>query len=493
MDGPLRGGYVAAMRVGRLVSGADRLVGGLLVDVSTSRAAAFVALAVLGLGCTPAAGEPGGGPPGPNVLLISIDTIRADHLSTYGYERETSPSLTALAEAGTRVRAAYAPSATTGPSHASLFTALPPIAHGVRKNGHSLADTELTLAERLSQIGYRTGAVVSSYVLSGRFGYAQGFDHFDDDFSQAGTPVGTTLWEGEAIEERFYGRADDTTDRALSWLAGRGREGRPFFLFVHYYDPHDPYTPPADFPPPFPVSQKEALKLNRTIYLYDVLVAYTDREIGRLLEGLDAARLGDDTLLIVTGDHGEGLMTHGHMFHGVHVYEEAVRVPLVVRWPGRVAAGVEVPGPFALVDLAPAVLELLGDAHAGGLGRPGAASRLLGGEGAAASAAPIHLYRRHYSGEEEVGDGLEARGEKYGVRAGSWKLIEGPAEGTLELFDLASDPAERVNLAASEPERVAELRALIAAWRDRYERAGTQAPELSEGDRERLRAMGYVE
>ena len=432
--------------------------------------------------------------PRPNVLLISIDTLRADHLSTYGYFRETSPRLSELARAGLQVQVAYAPSATTGPTHASLFTARPPMAHGVRKNGQPLPEQEQTLAERLQAIGFETGAVVSSYVLSDRFGYDQGFQAFNDDFSQAQTPMGSTVWEGETIEERFYGRADDTTDRALAWLQGRQHKVDPFFLFVHYYDPHDPYLPPEGFTPPFAPGRKEALKLNRTIYLYDLLVAYTDQQIGRLLDGLAQAGLTEDTLVIVTGDHGEGLMTHGHMYHGLQVYEEAVRIPLVLRWPGRIQAGKKVEEPFSLVELAPAVLEMLGDSPDGPLRTDNSAARLLGQGREEANERPIFLYRRHYEGDSSEEMDTGARGEKYGVRFEDWKLIVGPEEGTLELYDLVGDPLEKNNVASSEPERVEALLAMIEQWRTEHEPDAMGAPKaLSTPDRERLKALGYVE
>ncbi|HEM45901.1 MAG TPA: hypothetical protein ENO23_02540, partial [Alphaproteobacteria bacterium] len=244
----------------------------------------------------------------------------------------------------------------------------------------------------------------------------------------------------------------------------------------------------------FEPTRKEALKLNRTIFLYDTLIAFTDEEIGRLLDTLEKDGIADDTLVIVTGDHGEGLMAHGHMYHGVHVYEEAVRVPLIVRWPGRIPAGSVVSTPLALADLAPTVLELVGEPADGTLAPRGIAPLLLGETAdAPADPEPIFLYRRHYSGEEEAGDGPYALGEKFAVREGRWKLIEGPEEGTLELFDLERDPGERTNRAAEEPERTERLRARIAEWRARWSGPDTGVPALSEEDRERLRAMGYVE
>lgn len=484
------------MRVGRLGERGRRAVRrSPRGDAWRGPLASIGALLALGSSaCGPDAAELRSRDPRPNVLLISMDTTRADHLSVYGYGRPTSARLSDLAEEGVRVEEAYAPSATTGPSHATLFTAVPPMAHGVRKNGLSLDAVQTTLAERLSERGFETGAVVSSFVLSARFGYGQGFGTYDEDFSRADTPETTTIWEGEEIVGRFYGSADDTTRRAVQWLRGRSRPERPFFLFVHYFDPHDPYVPPSGYRPPFEPTRKEALKLNRTIFLYDTLLAFTDREIGRLLDALEEDGIADDTLVIVTGDHGEGLMAHGHMYHGVHVYEEAVRVPLILRWPGRIPAGRVVSTPFALVDLAPTILELVGEPGAGVLAPRGIAPLLLGQPvDPPAEAEPIFLYRRHYSGDEEAGDGPYAVGEMFAVREGRWKLIEGPEEGTLELFDLERDPGERTNRAADEPERTARLRARIAEWRTRWSGPDIAVPTLSEDDRERLRAMGYVE
>ncbi len=431
--------------------------------------------------------------PRPNVLLISMDTTRADHLSAYGYPRPTSRRLEGLAAEGVRFERAYAPSATTGPTHASLFTSLYPMRHGVVKNGVDLAPDFETLAETLAGAGFDTASVVSSYVLSARFGYDQGFGVFDDDFSRARVPSGTTLWEGREIEGKFYGSAEDTTRRAVAWLDGARDPSRPFFLFVHYFDPHDPYVPPPDFVPPFEPGPKEQLKLNRTIFLYDVLLAFTDQEIGRLLDALAQRGLAEDTLVVVTGDHGEGLMQHGHMFHGVHLYEEGVRVPLIVRWPGRLPKGRVEPDPVGLIDLPPTLLELAGvdgvDAHAGSSLAPH-----LRGEGGGSADRAVFLYRRHYEGGE-VAPGVTAKGEKFAVREGRWKLIEGPEEQSLELFDLDADPGETRDVSGGHPDVVARLQRALSGWRAVNLRPDHEAPlhGLDDEARARLEALGYVE
>ena len=448
-------------------------------------------LLLWGIGCGPGPEEIRARDPRPNVLLISMDTTRADHLSVYGYARDTSPSLRALAERGTLFEIAYAPSATTGPSHASLFTSLPPISHGVLKNGRRLNGEFETLAEILAEAGYETSAVVSSFVLSGRFGYGQGFGFFDEDFSNANVPQGTTLWEGRSISGKFYGSADDTTRRALSWLDARDHPGSPFFLFVHYFDPHDPYLPPEGYSPPFRPGPKEALKLNRSVFLYDTLLSFTDHEIGRLLEAFEARGLARDTLVIVTGDHGEGLMQRGHMFHGVHLYEEGVRVPLIFSWPGEIPPDRVSAGPISLVDLAPSILELAGiGPHHALEGQSLAAA--IRGLSRIDPERPVHLYRRPYEGEQ-VADGVYAEGEKFALRRGPWKLIEGPAENSLELFDLEGDPLETRNLACVEPEVVARMREDLTRWRGQARRETSGLRPLDDEERLRLEALGYSE
>lgn len=444
------------------------------------------------IGCGPTTAERRVADPRPNLLLISLDTTRSDHLSVYGYERATSPRLEAFAREGLLFEAAYAPSATTGPTHASIFTGLYPMAHNVRKNGQVLGPELLTLAERLTEGGFETGAVVSSFVLSEQFGYGQGFESFDEDFSEASVPEGVTIWEGRQIDGKFYGSAEDTTRRALSWLDGRESKDRPFFLFVHYFDPHDPYTPPPGWTPPFEPGPKAALKQVRINYLYDLLLSFTDHWIGALFDGLAERDLERDTLVVVVGDHGEGLMDHGHGYHGAHIYEEAVRVPLIARWPGRIAAGERVSTPIAILDLAPTMLELL-DLEAGEIGDQATsrAGRFLG-QAAGAGDEPVFLYRRLYE-PGELSDGTSVVGEQFGVREGSFKLIEAPEEGTIELYDLATDPKERENLADRHPERVAHLRQLLDAWKTRSERVRGPARPLTDEEKARLEALGYGE
>jgi arylsulfatase A-like enzyme len=427
----------------------------------------------------------------PNVLLISLDTTRRDHTSVYGYERATTPNLEKLAAEGVRFALAYAPSATTGPSHATLFTSLAPITHRVVKNGRVLTPPHETLAERLHARGWVTAGVVSSYVLDARFGYAQGFDHWDDDFDPATATVRNEEWEGAAVEV-FDRRADATTARAVAWLDGRRDPARPFFLFVHYFDPHAPWLPPADLARAFPPADGPGEGLRAQTARYDAEIAFTDQQLGALFDALEERGLADDTLVAVTADHGEGLMQHGLLLHGAQIYEEQVRVPLLLRWPARLPAGRVIEGAVSLIDLAPTLLELAGVPLAAGDASQGRSLvPVIEGRESLDPARPVFLFRQHYA--RGFDSGVPVAGEQYGVRLGDWKLILGPEEGTRQLFDVARDPRERRDRAAEEPERAAELERRIAAWRAEHTREETAPDAISPEDLERLRALGYVQ
>lgn len=416
----------------------------------------------------------------PNLLVVTIDTLRADHTSTYGYARDTTPVLSRLAREGAFVEQAYAPTATTAPSHATLFTSLYPLSHGVLRNMRPLAASHVTLAERLRAAGYATGAVVSSLVLRRRWGFAQGFSAFHDELRRrtagGGHPPGTPARDR---------RADATTDIALEWLAGR-RAGAPFFLWVHYFDPHAPYAPPAPFDTMFEPAEGDALA--RQVAAYDGEIAFVDHQLGRLLGAVDPER----TLVVVTSDHGEGLEQHGIMGHELQLYEEAVRVPLVWRFPPKVRPSTRVAGPVEHVDVVPTILDLLGvPADPPELQGRSLAAELAGKPSRASRGRMVFLQR---ASRTRWGDQVVARGTKFGVRFGRWKYIEADEEGTRELYDLDQDPGETTNLAAREPAVADRLSRAIAAFRARYDRGGGR-PEKEPGAdvREDLKALGYTQ
>jgi arylsulfatase A-like enzyme len=427
----------------------------------------------------------------PNVVVVTIDTLRADHTSAYGYDRPTTPNLQALAAEGTLFRSAYAVTATTLPSHATLFTSLYPSEHGVLKNGIPLRESFTTLAEILRAHRWQTAAFVSSFPVHGQFGLQQGFDVYDDDFRGADATVARSeqAWEGHQVAGPFDRRAEDTTKRAIDWLRTRD-PARPFLLWVHLFDPHAPYDPPQSFRSRF-LRSPEASVRERDVDLYDAEVAYADRELGRLLHAVDRASPRERTLTLVTSDHGEGLWDHGWRGHGVYLYEEAVRVPLVVRWPGRIPEGRKLDGPVGLVDVLPTLLTLIGVERDGAPMRGTDLTDALEGRDALDPGRPIYFQRRLYHTPEWKG--VRVSGAKWGVLWRGWKLIHAPEEAT-ELYDLRTDPHELLDLAPERSPVVLTLSERLSAW----EGGGPNAMQVtaerpSEEVQERLRALGYVD
>lgn len=294
---------------------------------------ALLAAGLLALGLCPR----GQSPPAirPNLLLITLDTTRADHLGCYGDAAAKTPVLDALAAGGALFLEAHAHVPLTLPSHANILTGSLPSTLNLRVNGLKLKEGVPTLATILKEKGYWTGAAVSSVILARERGLARGFAVYDDRMT---LPPRT----GGAPEERTAG---DTTEAALRML--QNVKG-PFFLWVHYYDPHYEYRPPEPFAKAFAKSP------------YDGEIAYMDECVGRLLAGLKASGRLDDTLVVAAGDHGEGLGEHGEQQHGVFLYEYALRVPLLFSWPGHIKPGIRVRGLCGLCDLAPTVTDLLG-------------------------------------------------------------------------------------------------------------------------------------
>jgi choline-sulfatase len=428
---------------------------------------------------------------GTNVILFSIDTTRMDHCSVYGYDRDTTPNLRAFAAKGARFDSAYAPTATTGPTHATIFTSLYPRAHGVIKNGLSLSHEFETLAERLSTSGYQTAAIVSSFVLDAKFGYAQGFSFYDDDFSFETSSYRSNRWEGHRVEHGFDRPADDTTSRAINWLKNMRNQYQAFFLFVHYFDPHDPYTPPEPFLSQLAPSKQTSSWLEKVISQYDGEIAFVDHEIGRLLNALKQMGIEENTLIVITSDHGEGLMQHGHMLHGVHIYEEAVRIPLLFRWPQHIPGNKVFKSPVGLVGLTPTILDLIGIKPESRRYQGVSFAPMIRGETISDTDRQIFLYRRHYDAKT-VGK-IQVKGEKFGIIDGNWKYIEGAEEKSKELFNLDSDPRELRNLYDTSPRKALTLASQLEVMKRRYSGADSKKRVISKDDLSTLKSLGYVE
>jgi choline-sulfatase len=405
-------------------------------------------VAVLVAACAAKPGTP------PNILLITLDTTRADHLGAYGDARARTPHLDTLAAGGVLFEHAVAAAPITLPAHVSLLTGRYPFAHGVRNNGtFSLDDRAATLATVLHDRGYRTGAFVSAFVLDRRFGLARGFDRYDDGVDQAATP-------GGEVERR----GDRTAAAAAEWIAEQA--GVPFFVWLHLYDPHDPYDPPSPY--------REAFADR----LYDGEIAFDDAVVGRLLDRLRDLGLAASTIVAVVGDHGESLGEHDEITHAMFVYESAIRVPMLVSWSGHLPAGRRIRGVTRAIDLAPTLLDLAGQpALVGAEGRTLARS-IAGGERSSESAYSETYFPLLYMNWAPLRS----------IQDGRWKFIDAPAP---ELFDLETDPGERTNLASREPARAAALARALTQLTGGAAGAMTER-KLDRATVEKLAALGYI-
>ena len=502
---------------------------GLLARLSAQRRVSF-ALAPLGLlawatsGGHPALSANLDAPASPrSVLLVSIDTTRADHIGAWGSEVRT-PNIDRLASEGVRFRDAMSQIPVTGPSHLTLMSGAGPWTHGNLLNGAPVPADQPLLADTLHHAGWRTGAFVSSFVLDGRFGLDRGFQVYDDELG------GRSGWSGTLpgrIEERLAWRlwpdrelergAGETVDRALDWLNDQG--DAPFFAWVHLFDPHGPYAPPEPWDeayyhgnPRDPANTSMSLVHNVAEYLrpslagitdvnwvraqYSGEISYADSQLGRLLDWLDSSGRAGSTLVVVVGDHGESLGEHDVWFnHGDDLFEAEVHVPMVFRLPGAMTANVAQAGPVELCDVAPTVLDLLGtDAKPAAdgisllpwlIGAPESAPRTF-----ARSLAwdrPANLAARAAG----LADGPRWRVVALRALDGRYVLREQDGQG--QWYDLASDPAEANPLPPPE-DRAASL-ATAAADVLAGHKAEPSAPATGEADEvsEKLRALGYIE
>ena len=426
----------------------------------------------------------------PNVILISLDTVRADHLSVYGYQRSTTPNLERLAQEGIVFERAFTQTPWTVPSHMSVFTSLYPSVHSIT---HLTPQSDMTtmLQETLREAGYLTAAFVAP-VLSEDYGFSKGFDHY--------------------VRTDSVRPAEIMVDRVLQWLAGDPSDPvirhQPFFLFLHLFDAHHPYEPPWPFDTAYvpahrsnlreisathPYTQEKNLtdeELSEVVALYDGEIAHADFAIGRLLDTLRDLRLYDKSLIVVFGDHGEGFLEHGLMNHGNSVYEELIRVPLLARLPSARFAGKRVQEPVQLIDITPTILQEVGL-------KP---SPLMQGS-FLLDPLPDNSRRFAYASEAYAAC----------IRTQTWKLIENPPSRTqtipraldveYELYDLDKDPGEENNLAGELPDRVTSMAQVLRKIDDLNqelrrrirEALDVRELELSEEQERELRALGYVQ
>jgi len=423
-----------------------------------SSAARFVVM--LAAAGVPAAACSGGGPPSrPNVLLVTIDTLRADRVGT-----GTTPAIDALAASGLRFTGARSAVPLTLPSHATIHTGLLPPQHGVRENGAgALADSHPTIARALKEAGYRTAAFVGAFVVDRRFGLAQGFDVYDDQIPR--DPRATERLEAERP-------ASAVADRAIAWLQSAiSTHQSPFFVWIHFYDPHAPYTPPPEY-------------ASRAKTAYDGEVMFADAQLARVIEALRADGTLDRTLVIVAGDHGEGLGDHGERTHGMLLYDSTLRVPLVIAGLGHATATIA--EAVSLSEIAPTILRAVGLTPPAGM-----TGRDLLRLPADAASVP--------AGQTQPTTGIDLYSETEYPRAAGWSPLEALTDGrwktiiagsATEIYDLSRDPREEHDLSASQAAAAAAMRARADAIHSSGGAAGRRV--ISAETQERLRALGYV-
>lgn len=422
------------------------------------------------------------------VILVTVDTLRPDHLSAYGYPRPTSPVLERLVrEEAVRFDRAYAPAPWTLPSMTSLFTSLDPNRHGVEDRGTALASEIVTLATAFGAQGWHTASFVTHIYVSSLFGLDNGFREFHE------LSIHSEFGEG------FQLRADAVNDRVLPWITARGDDR--YFLHVHYFDPHWDYDAPEPYGTMFtdpayrgdasgewtyleqfvPSDRRMApADLAHVVGLYDGEIRFTDGEIGRLFDHLERLDLWDDSVVIVTSDHGEEFQEHGSVHHIRTLYEEVLRVPLIVKPVAGAVASTrrQVSETVRTIDVAPTALELAG----------------LTVPRAFEGASLVPLLRDPGKDRAVYARTVRHGADKEALVRGWWKVIRTLAEtGQAEIYDLASDPGELRSLAGTTAATERELTAELAGLAERrcIGCAGTTVAELSDVQIERLQALGY--
>jgi len=484
----------------------------------------------------------------PNIILITLDTVRADHVSCYGYERQTTPNLDAFSREGVLYKNAYATASWTLPSHASIFTGLYPARHGAHFNTDytriakyfetqkgqqfdmtdlntksilKLSEENITLAEILSERGYRTAGIIGGPFTASIFGLAQGFAYYDENFLDLGKDVNFFLIY--QVTDLFFSLKDfiilhgyssvkrlayQLNEAAFQWLESNHEQ--PFFLFINYFDPHTPYLPPPRYCAGFGKVEKGTI-VNRSlgadasyataesaimfsvitgnhrlapgekelfVSRYDGEIRYLDHCLGLLLERLKALKVYDNSLIIITSDHGEAFGEHNLVSHGRTLYEELLRVPLIMKYPSPDARRGMVEKPVSLVDLFPTILSFLGYPIPSG----------IDGETLEISKHPL-IAEWYYKWWDP---------EKYrrNLRAfyqGKYKYIWA-SNGVHELYDLENDPGEEKNLIEKFPHEAQGMQRTLNQWLASFKPPSTEGAtvKINKSTEEKLRALGYV-
>jgi arylsulfatase A-like enzyme len=453
-------------------------------------------------------------PPVQGVLLITVDTLRADHLGAYGYALPTSPNIDKLAERGVLFRNTNAQWPKTWASMASLHTGRYPKTTGLQLKPRVLPQSLLMLSEVFSEAGYETAAIVANFNVGRTLGFEQGFDHFVESWQERWQDEeGSLAYVNAAGRVKAYTNATLVTDQALKWLNDRDAS-QPFFLWLHYMDPHGPYLPPQKYAelfvgqhpshnvptrriPTYQQQEKDGQIIEDLAHYhaqYDRQIRYFDDEFGRLVASLEELGLGQ-SLIALTADHGESLTEHGYYLeHGFNPYQPTAHVPLIIAQPGVISLGRRIDRPVELLDLTPTLVELAGVAIPTSHEGTSFASTLRG-ETHEVARKPVFT---------ESGYDIDA--SNLAVRDQNWKLIHVRSESEranfsgaeFELYDLAKDPGELANVAQWNPEEVSRLRGELSRWYNAAEGrdelgAVVDIESLDKDSRDMLKALGYID
>ena len=458
-----------------------------------------VLVVVAAFGQSRRSGEvPASNEPLPSVLFITVDTLRADHLSSWGYHLKTSPNIDKLAAEGVRYAHAYTVTSRTAPSHFSMFTSRYPQEHGAKLNGFAVPeDTKfLFLPQILQKYGYANAAFVSAWPLTKRLTRMDRFfDVYDEDLNRS----------YQMINSMRY--AEDVAPRAISWMEEH-RE-KPFFLWVHFFDPHSPYDLRTDFEPtektgkPDRTAERGQETLPETVRGYNSEIFYTDHWVGEVVAAVDRLGLTDKTLVVLSADHGESLGEKSYQGHSRRLWESIVHVPLIFRWPGSIPAGQTVETKVTTLDLTPTIVDLTVRRKDPTAKIPTEfAGRSLARNLTAGEAIPDRNVRFvAFAGQKWVMPKWFSKlwlrdldfPLKTGYRAGNRKVIWTPEEETLEVFDLAKDPYENHPMVSDDGRAYDRETDELAKWFKATHLAADGDNRMTERDREALESLGYLQ
>lgn len=434
----------------------------------------------------------------PNAILILIDTLRADHLSSYGYERQTSPNIDRMAKEGVLFWNAVAPAPWTKPSTASLLTSLYPSVHGAQYGQSILPDSVATLAEVVKSAGYTTAGFVANPQVKAIFNFNQGFDFYDDSIVE--DKIYYNILRSRDLEKKIIrslfkvklnwtdnNNAEMINRKVIPWL--KHNKDANFFLYLHYIDPHEPYSPPGPFNTKY--SDSKMNENERNIALYDGEIAYTDKHIGEISQTLEELNISNKTLVILISDHGEEFYEHGGTGHGQSLYEELIRVPIIMKYPSFLPADNIETDRVGIIDIMPTILEILdvsSDNHMEGV----SLLSLINKNG------PVdrndYIFGETYLGRF-TGKAVSYKNWKY-IYTESSELRDISKLGPEELYNLDIDPNELNNIINQKPEIVQTLRTKLSFYNQYVKEKAVSSPEkanIDEKTKEQLKALGYVD